>query len=60
MKNMAMVVFFGAMALVGTLVACGGSDTAPAKSPDNSASAASSAAPAPADTSASSAAAPAK
>lgn len=48
MKNMGVVVLLAAMALVGTLVACGGSDTTPAKSPDNSASAppASSAAPA--------------
>jgi len=57
MKNMAVVVLFAAMALAGTLVACGGSDTKPASSPENSASAASAAAPA--DTSASSSA-PAK
>jgi len=54
MKNMAVVVVFAAMALAG-LAACGGSDTKPASSPENSASAASTASSAaPADTAAAS------
>jgi hypothetical protein len=59
MKNMGVVVLLAAIALVGTLVACGGSDTTPAKSPDNSASAPAAGSSAPAtDTSTSTSTAP--